>query len=104
MAALVLRAMVSRKPNVKLFDLENFDISTINNYNVVRFGSSVHGKIKNFGFVSNNWDILSKKKVAVLASTGSPTYNFKQQKAIEASLPAELYRNLRHFPLPVANN
>lgn len=45
---------------------------------------------------------MSKKNVVVFASTGESEIYPKQQTAIDLSLPSEIRRKIKYFPLPGA--
>ncbi len=92
---------IAEELNADIFAVSEFDVSKLENYSIVLFGSSVHiGKVKGITFIKNNWPILSKKKVVVFASTGSPKIEPKQQQVVVASLPPELCQLVKYFPLP----
>lgn len=96
---------LSQRLNVAAIDVSQFDTETLDRYQTVLFGSSVHiGKVKGIKFLKNNWENLSQKRVIVFASTGSPKPSSKQQEVIEASLPAIICRHIKFFPLPGAYN
>ena len=94
---------IAQKLGAQTFSITEFDVSTLDGYSTVLFGSSVHiGKIKGIEFVKDNWAVLNKKQVVVFASTGAPKIEPKQHEAISASLPPIICQCIKYFPLPGA--
>jgi len=93
---------IAEKLDAELFDVADFDVTQLKNYSTILFGSSVHiGKVKGISVIIDNWEVLSKKKVVVFASIGSPNYDDpKQQKVIQASVPKEILDYIKYFALP----
>ncbi len=91
---------IAKGCDADLFDLSEFDPSRLAGYGTVLFGSSVRaGRIKHIGFVKKNWEVLKKKKFVIFTATGAPSDDPGQMKVFESSLPAEIRKKTKYFPL-----
>ena len=74
-------------------DLAGYDIIIIGGY--VRTGSIVIAP-----YIRDHWSVIKGKKVILFTTSGTPPGHPKLQGIYEKSLPEEIRKEIKYFPLP----
>ena len=74
-------------------DLARYDIMIIGGY--VRAGNIVIAP-----FIKDHWSVMKGKKVILFTTSGTPPQHPKIQSIYEKSLPEEIRKEIKYFPLP----
>lgn len=93
-------AWIAKRTNADIYDLAEFDVSRLEEYSVVLFGSPVYfGKIKYIGFIKRHWNILEKKKTVVFYVTGITADDVRHKSIVQKGLPDEIRKRIDYYPL-----
>ncbi len=91
---------IAKGAGADLFDISVFHKSFFEQYDTIVFGTSVRmGRISNIGFIKKNWKYIAGRRLAVFTASGAPSDDPVQQKVFEASLPADMQKNMAYFPM-----
>jgi len=83
-----------------LVDAEKGDKPEFAGYDVVVFGSYIRtGRIVIAPFIVDNWGNVKGKKVILFTTSGTPPGHPNIRKLYESSLPEEIRKDIRYFPL-----
>ena len=74
-------------------DLARYDIMIIGGY--VRAGNIVIAP-----FIKDHWSVMKGKEVILFTTSGTPPQHPKIQSIYEKSLPEEIRKEIKYFPLP----
>lgn len=93
-------AWIAKRTNADIYDLAEFNISRLDEYSAILFGSPVYfGKIKHIGFIERHWSILEKKKIAVFYVTGITPDDVRHKSIVQKGLPDEIRKRIVYYPL-----
>lgn len=83
-----------------LVNIENGDRLDLAGYDIIIIGGSVRvGKIVIAPFIEEHWSVMKEKKVILFTTSGTPPRHPKIQSIYEKSLPGEIRRGIKYFPL-----
>ena len=83
-----------------LVNIENGDKPDLTRYDIIIIGSSVRvGNIVIAPFIKDRWSIMKGKKVILFTTSGTPPQHPKIQSIYEKSLPEEIRKEIKYFPL-----
>ena len=86
--------------NGDLVNIENGDKPDLARYDIIIIGGSVRvGNIVIAPFIKDNWSVLEGKKVILFTTSGTPPQHPKIRSIYEKSLPAEIRKEIKYFPL-----
>jgi menaquinone-dependent protoporphyrinogen IX oxidase len=84
-----------------LVNVENGDKPDLARYDVVIIGGYVRtGKIVIAPFIKGHWSVMKGKEVILFTTSGTPPRHPKIQSIYEKSLPEEIRKEIKYFPLP----
>jgi flavodoxin len=84
-----------------LINVENGDKSDLAPYDIVIVGGYVRtGNIVIAPFIKVHWSVMRGKKVILFTTSGTPPGHPKIQSIYEKSLPEEIRKEIKYFPLP----
>ena len=91
---------IQTESNGDLVNIENGDKSDIARYDIIIIGSSVRvGNIVIAPFIENHWSVMKEKKVILFTTSGTPPQHPKIHSIYEKSLPEEIRKEIKYFPL-----
>ena len=83
-----------------LINIENGDKPDLASYDIIIIGSSVRvGNIVIAPFIRDHWSVMKGKKVILFTTSGTPPRHPKLQSIYEKSLPEEIRKEIKYFPL-----
>jgi menaquinone-dependent protoporphyrinogen IX oxidase len=83
-----------------LVNIENGDKPDLTRYDIIIIGSSVRvGNIVIAPFIKDHWSVMKGKKVILFTTSGTPPQHPKIQSIYEKSLPEEIRKEIKYFPL-----
>jgi len=83
-----------------LINIENGDMPDLARYDIIIIGSSVRvGSIVIAPFIQDHWSVMKEKKVILFTTSGTPPQHSKIQSIYEKSLPEEIRKEIKYFPL-----
>jgi menaquinone-dependent protoporphyrinogen IX oxidase len=84
-----------------LVDIENGDKPDLARYDIMIIGSSVRtGSIVVAPFIKDHWSVMKGKEVILFTTSGTPPQHPKIRSIYEKSLPQEIRKEIKYFPLP----
>jgi menaquinone-dependent protoporphyrinogen IX oxidase len=91
---------IQKETNGDLVNIENGDKPDLAGYDIIIFGGSVRvGNIVIASFIKDHWSIIKGKKVILFTASATPPQHPKIQNIYEKSLPEEIRREIKYFPL-----
>jgi len=76
------------------------ELPDMSGYDILIIGSSVRiGKIVIAPFIQGQWDAMKGKKVILFTTSGTPPSHPRIREIYEKSLPEEIRKEIRYFPL-----
>jgi menaquinone-dependent protoporphyrinogen IX oxidase len=91
---------IHNEMNGDLVNIENGDKPDLARYDIIIIGGSVRvGNIVIATFIVDNWSVLEGKKVILFTTSGTPPQHPKIRSIYEKSLPEEIRREIKYFPL-----
>lgn len=86
--------------NGDLVNIDNRDKLDLARYDIIIIGSSVRtGNIVIAPFIKDNWSVLEGKTVIIFTTSGTPPQHPKIRSIYEKSLPEEIRKAIKYFPL-----
>lgn len=83
-----------------LVNIENGDKPDLTRYDIIIIGGSVRvGNIVIAPFIQDHWSVMKGKKVILFTTSGTPPQHPKIQSIYEKSLPEEIRKVIKYFPL-----
>ena len=83
-----------------LVNIENGDKPDLARYDIIMIGSSVRvGNIVIAPFIKDHWSVMKGKKVILFTTSGTPPRHPKIQNIYGKSLPEEIRKEIKYFPL-----
>ena len=83
-----------------LVNIENGDKPDLARYDIIIIGSSVRvGSIVIAPFIKDHWSVMKGKKVILFTTSATPPQHPKIQSIYEKSLPEEIRKEIKYFPL-----
>ena len=83
-----------------LVNIENGDEPNFAGYDIVIIGSSVRiGNIVIAPFIEDHWGVMKGKRVILFTTSATPPRHPKIQSIYEKSLPEEIRKEIKYFPL-----
>ncbi len=83
-----------------MVNIENDDKPDLARYDIVIIGGSVRtGNIVIAPFIKEHWSVIKEKKVILFTTSGTPPQHPKIQSIYEKSLPEEIRKEIKYFPL-----
>ena len=83
-----------------LINIENGDKPDLASYDTIIIGSSVRiGNIVIAPFIRDHWSVMKGKNVILFTTSGTPPRHPKLQSIYEKSLPEEIRKEIKYFPL-----
>jgi menaquinone-dependent protoporphyrinogen IX oxidase len=83
-----------------LVNIENGDNADLARYDIMIIGGSVRtGNIVVAPFIKEHWSIIKDKKVILFTTSGTPPHHPKIRSIYEKSLPEEIRKEIKYFPL-----
>ncbi|MBA4423500.1 MAG: hypothetical protein C0390_10470 [Syntrophus sp. (in: bacteria)] len=84
-----------------LVNIENGDKPDPAGYDIIVIGGSVRiGNIVVAPFIKEHWSVMKGKKVVLFTTSATPPQHPKIQSIYEKSLPEEIRKEIKYFPLP----
>ena len=91
---------IQRDTEGDLINIENDDKPNLVRYDIVIIGGSVRtGNIVIAPFIKEHWSVIKDKKVILFTTSGTPPRHPKIQSIYEKSLPEEIRKEIKYFPL-----
>ncbi len=91
---------IQKECNGDLVNIENGDNLDLARYDVIIIGGSVRvGNIVIAPFVEDHWSVMKGKNVILFTTSGTPPQHPKIQSIYETSLPGEIRKEIKYFPL-----
>jgi menaquinone-dependent protoporphyrinogen IX oxidase len=91
---------IHEESNGDLVNIENGDRLDLAGYDIIIIGGSVRvGKIVIAPFIEDHWSVMRGKKVILFTTSGTPPQHPKIRSIYEKSLPEEIRRAIKYFPL-----
>jgi menaquinone-dependent protoporphyrinogen IX oxidase len=91
---------IQKESNGDLVNIENGDKTDFALYDIIIIGSSVRvGNIVIAPFIEGHWSVMKGKKVILFTASGTPPHHPKIQSIYEKSLPEEIRKEIKYFPL-----
>lgn len=91
---------IHQEINGDLVNIENGDKPDLARYDIIIIGGSVRvGNIVIAPFIKDHWSVLEGKKVILFTTSGTPPQHPKIQSIYEKSLPEEIRKEIKYFPL-----
>ena len=83
-----------------LVNIENDDKPDLARYDIMIIGGSVRtGNIVVAPFIKEHWSVMKGKKIILFTTSGTPPQHPKIQSIYEKSLPEEIRKEIKYFPL-----
>ena len=83
-----------------LVNIENDDKPDLARYDIMIIGGSVRtGNIVIAPFIKEHWSAIKDKKIILFTTSGTPPQHPKIQSIYEKSLPEEIRKEIKYFPL-----
>ena len=83
-----------------LVNIEIGDKPDLARYDILIIGGSVRiGNIVIAPFIKDHWNVLKGKEVILFTTSGTPPQHPKIQSIYEKSLPEEIRKEIKYFPL-----
>jgi menaquinone-dependent protoporphyrinogen IX oxidase len=83
-----------------LVNIENGDKTDLESYHIIILGGSVRvGKIVIAPFIMDHWSVMKGKNVILFTTSGTPPQHPKIKSIYEKSLPEEIRKDIKYFPL-----
>jgi menaquinone-dependent protoporphyrinogen IX oxidase len=83
-----------------LVNIENEDKPDLARYDIMIIGGYVRaGNIVIAPFIKDHWSVLKGKEVILFTTSGTPPQHPKIQSIYEKSLPEEIRKEIKYFPL-----
>jgi menaquinone-dependent protoporphyrinogen IX oxidase len=83
-----------------LVNIETGDKTDLASYDIIIIGSSVRvGNIVIAPFIKDHWSVMKGKKVILFTTSGTPPQHPKIQNIYGKSLPEEIRKEIKYFPL-----
>ena len=83
-----------------LVNIENEDKPDLARYDIMIIGGYVRaGNIVIAPFIKDHWSVMKGKKVILFTTSGTPPQHPKIQSIYEKSLPEEIRKEIKYFPL-----
>jgi len=84
-----------------LVNIENEDKPDLARYDIMIIGGYVRaGNIVIAPFIKDHWSVMKGKEVILFTTSGTPPRHPKIQSIYEKSLPEEIRKEIKYFPLP----
>jgi menaquinone-dependent protoporphyrinogen IX oxidase len=91
---------IQKESNGDLVNIENGDRLDLAGYDIIIIGGSVRiGKIVIAPFIDEHWSVMKEKKVILFTTSATPPRHPKIQGIYEKSLPEEIRKEIKYFPL-----
>ena len=91
---------IQTESNGDLVNIENGDEPDLARYDIIIIGSSVRvGNIVIAPLIEDHWSVMKEKKVILFTTSGTPPQHPKIQLIYEKSLPEEIRKKIKYFPL-----
>jgi menaquinone-dependent protoporphyrinogen IX oxidase len=91
---------IHRESDGDLANIENGDKPHLERYDIIIIGGSVRvGKIIIAPFIKDQWSIIKGKQIILFTTSGTPPQHPKIQSIYEKSLPEEIRKEIKYFPL-----
>jgi menaquinone-dependent protoporphyrinogen IX oxidase len=91
---------IQKESNGDLVNIENEDKLDLTRYDILIIGSSVRvGNIVIAPFIEDHWSVMKDKKIILFTTSGTPPQHPKIQSIYEKSLPEEIRKEIKYFPL-----
>jgi menaquinone-dependent protoporphyrinogen IX oxidase len=91
---------IHQKINGDLVHIENGDKPDLAEYDIIIIGGYVRtGNIVIAPFIKDHWSVIKGKKVILFTTSGTPPQHPKIQSIYEKSLPEEIRKEIKYFPL-----
>ena len=91
---------IQKESNGDLVNIENGDNLDLAGYDIIIIGGSVRvGNIVIVPFIEDHWSIMKGKKVILFTTSATPPRHPKIQSIYEKSLPEEIRKEIKFFPL-----
>jgi menaquinone-dependent protoporphyrinogen IX oxidase len=91
---------IQRDTEGDLIDIESDDKPDLVRYDIVIIGGSVRtGNIVIAPFIKEHWSVMKGKEVILFTTSGTPPQHPKIQSIYEKSLPEEIRKEIKYFPL-----
>lgn len=91
---------IHQKINGDLVNIENGDKPDLAEYDIIIIGGYVRtGNIVIAPFIKDHWSVIKGKKVILFTTSGTPPQHPKIQSIYEKSLPEEIRKEIKYFPL-----
>ena len=91
---------IQKESNGDLVNIENGDHLDLAGYDLIIIGGSVRvGKIVIAPFIEDHWSAMKEKKVILFTTSATPPRHPKIQSIYEKSLPEEIRKAIKYFPL-----
>jgi menaquinone-dependent protoporphyrinogen oxidase len=91
---------IHRESDGDLVNIENGDKPNLERYDIIIIGGSVRvGNIVIAPFIKDHWSIIKGKQVILFTTSGTPPLHPKIQSIYEKSLPEEIRKGIKYFPL-----
>ena len=83
-----------------LVSIENGDKPDLTRYDIIIIGGSVRvGNIVIAPFIKDHWSVMKEKRVILFTTSATPPQHPKIQSIYEKSLPEEIRKEIKYFPL-----
>ena len=83
-----------------LVSIENGDKPDLTRYDIIIIGGSVRvGNIVIAPFIKDHWSVMKEKRVILFTTSATPSQHPKIQSIYEKSLPEEIRKEIKYFPL-----
>ena len=83
-----------------LVNIENEDKPDLARYDIMIIGGYVRaGNIVIVPFIKDHWSVMKGKEVILFTTSGTPPQHPKIQSIYEKSLPEEIRKEIKYFPL-----
>jgi menaquinone-dependent protoporphyrinogen IX oxidase len=91
---------IQKESNGDLVNIENGDRLDLAGYDLIVIGGSVRvGKIVVAPFIEDHWSVMKEKKVILFTTSATPPRHPKIQSIYAKSLPDEIRKAIKYFPL-----
>lgn len=91
---------IQKESHGDLVNIENGDRLDLAGYDLIIIGGSVRvGKIVIAPFIEDHWSVMKEKKVILFTTSATPPRHPKIQSIYEKSLPKEIRKAIKYFPL-----
>ncbi len=91
---------IQKECNGDLVNIEYGDRLDLAGYDIIIIGGSVRvGKIVIAPFIEDHWSVMKGGKVILFTTSGTPPRHPKIRSIYEKSLPEEIRKEIKYFPL-----